>query len=131
MSNWWVRMPTIAILFTAIFGALVFIELKIWIFVIFSLGWIFNDILKPPVFSYRTDLFVIKFSYRIEQKRQYVGSFWHEFLGCYLPRCMVDNDATFLYANSIVVPTLGGSKYRFWLVKNNFFFLVCNSVFFI
>ena len=35
------------------------------------------------------------------------------FLGCYLPRCMVDVDATFLYANSIVVPILGGSKYRF------------------
>jgi len=93
---------------------------EMMIFVIFySVG--FFTILKPPKFSYRTDLLLMKFSYRIEASRWRIV-FDMSFYGCYLPWGMVDVDTTFLYINSVVVSVMRGWSIGYSWSKSNVFF---------
>ena len=113
-------MPTIAFEFTAISGALFFIELKWW-FLWYFIRLDFFTILKPPKFSYRTDLLLMKFLYRIEASRWRIV-FDMSFYGCYLPWGMVDVDTTFLYINSVVVSVMRGWSIGYSWSKSNVFF---------
>ena len=113
-------MPTIAFEFTAILRALFFIELKWW-FLWYFIRLDFFTILKPPKFSYRTDLLLMKFLYRIEASRWRIV-FDMSFYGCYLPWGMVDVDTTFLYINSVVVSVMRGWSIGYSWSKSNVFF---------
>ena len=67
-------------------------------------------IFLPPKFSYRTDLLLMNFLYRIEASR-WRERFGKTFIESHLPICLVNIVTIFLYINSIIADDRGSKNW--------------------